>query len=329
MRYINFCPVCGASPLCTIKKRVNLNKTEGMLRGQYLEYSMKLCGERIPNEYLSICGKCAAIYRSSPFTENEIKAMYTSLYLDFENKFQTEIIYNDEKILKACSELIYEKVRGIERIYSVCVKDVFDIGGRDGFRLVKLADNGYNCTVYDPIAIKSCNDKIYKKYIWSNELKKGENADLIILCNVLEHCIDPRKVIDDCYAHLNENGFLFIEIPVDFETSLDWLLLYQFFKRPLGIDVTHQVFFSKRAIERLLNNGKFIIKKINYNTFPFCGVRIMEILARKIPARQAGSDKEKKISGSSLLFLLISLAGIFPRLVLKISNKCCLKFMGY
>ncbi len=326
MRYVDACPVCGSPPLYTVKKSIDLAKFGGILREQYLEYNMKLCGESVPKEYFAICGECTAVYRALHFTDDEVRAIYTSLYLDFEKKFHDTIIYYDKKLMDGCSMRMHENVKNIEKIHGVGIKKIFDIGGRDGFRMLKLADNGYSCTVYDPIPQKSCSEKIYKRDIWSNELEKDEKADLIVLCNVLEHCTNPGGLVGDCYAHLNEGGFLFIEIPVDFEAFFDWFLFYQLFKRTLGADVTHHVFYSERAIGKLLRNGKFAIKKINYNRLPVCGVRVMEVLAQKGPERHAESDEVKKRTGSGLFFILTSLARVFPRIMLNTLDKSCRKF---
>ena len=327
MRHIEFCPACGSSPVYTVKKRIDLDKVEGILKEQYLEYNMKLGGESVPNEHFAICGKCAAIYRAMHFTDDEIRTIYTSLYFDFEKKFQDSIIYNDKKLLEECSKRMYSRVRDIEKAYGSPIKDIFDIGGRDGFRLSKLADSGYNCSVYDPIPGKPFTEKICKKNVWSSELKEGENADLITLCNVLEHCMDPRGIVRDCYEHLNEGGFLFIEIPVDFEAFFDWLLFYQLFKQPLAIDVTHHVFFSKRAIRRLLENGKFTVRKINYSKLPVCGVRVMEIVAQKRKGAQAKNVKTNKEDSSSFLFFSVNLVRVFPRVLLNTLDRHCRKFI--
>lgn len=327
MRHIDACPVCGSSPIFAVKKHIDLNRVEGIMRQQYLGYNMKLCGESIPNEHFAICGKCLAIYRALHFTDNEIKAIYTSLYLNFEDKFQDTIIYNDKKLLDGCSARMYEKVKDIERAYDTVIRDVFDIGGRDGFRLVKLADNGYNCTVYDPIPKEPCSEKIDKRNIWSNELKKDEKADLIVLCNVLEHCINPRGLMDDCHMHLNEKGFLFLEIPLDFDAFFDWLLCYQLFKKPLGIDVTHHVFFSKRSVVKLLKDGKFIVKKISYNKLPVCGVKVMEILAQKCSPQQVEYSAITRRVDLSFLILLVSLAKVFPRITLNAVDRCYRKLL--
>jgi hypothetical protein len=327
VRHIDRCPVCGSLPFYTIKKRVDLNKVNGILREQYIEYNIKLCGEDAPNERFAICGVCAAIYRAFHFTDEEIRTIYTSLYLNFEEKFPKLIIYNDKKLMDGCSSRMYEKVRAIEKVYNTSIVDVFDIGGRDGFRLAKLADDDYSCTVYDPILQKPCNEKIYKRNIWSNELREDEKADLIVMCNVLEHSMNPRALVDDCYTHLNKNGFLFLEIPVDFNTFFDWLLCYQLFKKSLSIDLTHHVFFSKRTIATLLEEKSFIVKKINYNRLPVCGVKVMEVLAQKDSEKKTKSKATARETGSSILFFVVSLSKVFPRVVLNTLERSYLKFI--
>lgn len=323
MKYIGSCPVCGSPPVCTVKRLVDLNKIDGILLGQYLEYNVKLCGEKVPNEHFAVCGNCSCVYRAWHFTDQEINAIYSSLYLDFESKYSKDIIYNNPDLLKACSLRMYERVKNIEETHAVCIHSVFDIGGRDGFRLEKLAENGYECTVYDPIAKESCCNKVQKRNVWSNQLRKDERGDLISLCNVLEHCMHPRDIIRDCHEHLNEGGFLSIEIPVDCDDFFDWLLFYQLY-RPLSVDVTHHLFFSTRAITELLETSGFVVRKVNYVTFPVYDFRVMEILAQKtenVIERGAVSGVPVK----NMIFLAGSALKTIPRVVAGVLKKTALK----
>ncbi len=117
--------------------------------------------------------------------------------------------------------------------FKIQIRDIFDIGGRDGFRLKDLAKAGYKCKIFDPIDCDVCDSMISKERLWSNQICKDEKADFIFLCNVLEHCIDPYSIIMDRYDHLRDGGFLYVELPSDIETVFDWILFGVWLKKPV------------------------------------------------------------------------------------------------
>ncbi|MBF0595413.1 MAG: class I SAM-dependent methyltransferase [Candidatus Omnitrophica bacterium] len=321
MQHIDCCPVCGVKPAFTVKKTVDLSTTAGIMHEQYAEYNLKLAGERKLSEHFAVCGSCAAVYRAFHFTEEEIRAIYTSLYLDFEDKFRNEIVYKNNDFLEGASARMFATIKWIEQGYQAPLHSVFDIGGRDGFRLKKLAANGYVCTVYDPIALNPCHPDVHKRNIWSSQLRDDETADLIVSCNVLEHCTQPRDMIRDSHQHLNKDGFLFLVLPVDFESFLEWLMCYQFVGRPLNVDVTHHVFFSERAITGLLQAQGFDVKSIRYSHMPVYGGKEMEILARKTTLSRAAVPPAARVPGSWNRFMFLSLLKVFPRIMQKIFKR--------
>lgn len=284
MKTIFKCPICNSRPLLTVKKKINQGRADVFLKASLSEYYLKLCNESNPSEILSICSNCRSIYRTKFFDDKEIEQIYGHLYHEVEKELSSSngFAYNKKQILDGCSEKMFNTVKGLEKKFNFNIRRIFDIGGRDGFRLSKLADDGYVCVVFDPILCDPCNSKIMKDNKWAHEISLEEKADLISLCNVLEHCIDPYSIIQICYQHLNDNGILLIELPWDRRNALVWLIIKRFFGRNLGIDATHNVFYSFKGLTYLLEKVGFHNIEHNISFFPSSETtKVIDTIARK------------------------------------------------
>jgi len=304
MKKIDKCPVCGSKPLFRVREKINFGKADGIFKESYEEYYLNLARETNPYEILDICARCNTIYRVNFFDEEEITKIYSSVYSKIEEKLSeiNGFVYKNVAFKEGCSKNMFSLVKKIEYNYNSKIKTIFDIGGRDGFRLCDLAEGGYICKVFDPIQYDACNKKIIKNNLWSFQISKDEKADLIIMCNVLEHCVDLHKIINDCYEHLNEGGFLFIEVPCDIFSFLDWLFYYRIIKENLNIDITHHVFFSQKSLKYLIQAEGITVLESTIGTLPQINVKVMEITGRKI----SGTKPQNNLGGKfSFLYMIM------------------------
>ncbi len=287
MKTVSLCPICNTKSLLTIKKKINRDRADEFLKAALDEYYVKLCNEPVPSEVLSICPGCHSIYRANFFDDNEIMQIYGNLYHAMEAKYSNAAgyVYNKKSFLDGCSDKMFDTVKRIEGKFDLDIKSIFDIGGRDGFRLSKLADHGYHCTVFDPIPCPACSDKIIKENKWSHEIPREKEADLIMLCNVLEHCINPYTVIRNCNEHLHENGVIFIELPTDWRTALLWILIGRFLGYNLSIDATHNIFYSLKGISHLLKTSDFDNIETTFSLLPSIDVKVIETVAKKVAVK--------------------------------------------
>lgn len=316
MKTFSTCPICGRKPLATFRGKINVDKYQGAMRKVAEDY-LELGRDAQPEEVVSVCGGCRALYRAKFFDEGEVEKIYGSLYRDLEAKLSGDVdfAYDNAAFKDGCAEHALALARRIESKHGAKVKDVFDIGGRDGFRLKRLAAEGYTCAVFDPIDTPVCDPRVRKERRWSHEIPDHEKADLILLCNVLEHSIDPYGLIKACHSHLRDGGFLYVELPSDIETVFDWLALTRWRGGNLTIDHTHHVFYSKKSVRHLLVQSGFETAECRFSRLPVIGVTVLETLSRK--------DSEPKpscLAGVSLDYDLLS-SGHFPGLVRRALRK--------
>jgi len=285
MKKTDKCPVCGAPPFFRVKDQIDFGKTAGIYRESFKEYFFDGKKETDYLETFGICTRCNTIYREYFFDENDIINIYSSSYSKIEDKLSEYdgFVYNNDIFKNECSQNMLKYVNHLKNKYNWEINTIFDIGGRDGFRLYDLAEIGYICKVFDPIQCPPCSDKVVKHNLYSFQIPKEEKADLIILCNVLEHCVNLQEIIENIYSHLNDGGFLFIEVPCDIYAFFNWLIFYRILRKNFNIDITHHVFFSQKSVKYLIQAGGITVLASAIASLPAIHVKVMEITGRKIP----------------------------------------------
>ena len=108
------------------------------------------------------------------------------------------------------------------------------------------------------------------------DLKKilcDQKFDVILAGDVLEHCTRPDLVLLQCHSLLSPNGSIVVSLPnvahADVRLSL---LTGRFEYRPTGLlDNTHLRFFTRRTIEKFVEENGFAIEEIFASTAPLGG----------------------------------------------------------
>jgi SAM-dependent methyltransferase len=140
---------------------------------------------------------------------------------------------------------------------------MLDIGCGTGWISRIWADAGARVTGLEPsrpratvarargIRVLSC---------YAEELDDSETYDLIVIRHVLEHLEDPRAILCNLTARLNQNGLLLVVVPnIDcigrkvFDAEWTWVLPW------------HCNFFAPRSLKMLLKNCGYDVVK-SYQT---------------------------------------------------------------
>lgn len=103
-------------------------------------------------------------------------------------------------------------------------------------------------------------------------LKLKNQFEVIILADVLEHLINPEKVLKTASKKLKKSGLILISIPniAHWQIRLR-LLVGKFNYTDSGLlDKTHLRFFTEETIRKLIDEAGFKILKFEYHfVFPF------------------------------------------------------------
>lgn len=159
---------------------------------------------------------------------------------------------------------------------------VLDVGCSQGLIGAFLKDN-LNCNVYgievDEKAVEICKKTLKYKNIYNFDITETSDEkykkffsskikyDYVLFSDVLEHLIDPGKVLLEFSKLLNRNGKILVSIPnIAHYDVIDGLLNENFNYSKMGIlDDTHLRFFTKSSFVQYIDN----INKFSDNEYIF------------------------------------------------------------
>ena len=193
------------------------------------------------------CKKCNFIFANPQPTWEQLTKFYE--YFDYKDPHAAEVaIRRDAR-------------RSLKIIYQ-CLKakgSLLDMGCGRGYFLDEARAAGWNVWGVDyskqviDYAKKKLNLNVQVGDIFS--YKTSKKFSLIVLNQVIEHVLDPKRLIDRCYELLNPKGYLYIATPNINSISA----------RVFGCEFEHIIppehvsYFSKESIGKLLNNNNFAI----------------------------------------------------------------------
>jgi 2-polyprenyl-3-methyl-5-hydroxy-6-metoxy-1,4-benzoquinol methylase len=137
------------------------------------------------------------------------------------NKKNTKLLIDqtDEKVLVKLKKNRYDIQLNMFGLYMSKDEPVLDIGVRDGAFLQILKDMG--CTDLYGIDIFEESIELLKQrgidgcVADAQEFKLDKLFDTVIMSHVLEHCPEPKKVLDNVYNHTRDHAIIFIEVPIE------------------------------------------------------------------------------------------------------------------
>ncbi|MFC2064943.1 class I SAM-dependent methyltransferase [Chloroflexota bacterium] len=90
---------------------------------------------------------------------------------------------------------------------------ILDFGGGDGRLMRAFEKRGKQCYLVD--FSPSFDRHIIKLSNTINDLDQEEKFDLLICSHVMEHVSQPLQTLKRLVSHLNEEGWIFIEVPLE------------------------------------------------------------------------------------------------------------------
>jgi 2-polyprenyl-3-methyl-5-hydroxy-6-metoxy-1,4-benzoquinol methylase len=167
---------------------------------------------------------------------------------------------------------------------------VLEIGAAYGETLYylkrnKIASEVVGVDLFEDVKNKQ-NYKNLDKFIFGNieeiELNEYENYfDLILLPDVLEHLVEPKKVLDKLKKHLTQEGKIILSMPnIRHYSALNKIFIKGDFKyEESGLfDYTHMRFYCRKNIQELLEASGYTILKEESSIKNYKGKSITKII---------------------------------------------------
>ena len=208
------------------------------------------------------CSNCVGFTLSPPLNSVEMDALYSDYF-------------NESPEIEALHSL-EEKFLDLERYMQTHgeIQDVLDYGcGVDGYLHSRSRSWEVNIDGFE-VSTKTLN--ILRERYPNSQFFDPESFDatkksydLIVLSDVLEHLSNPKELLDSLKSRLKEDGRIWIQQPLENNTTLFTLLLkiriFLTYSKFAEIPPFHVSFASRKSMQTLLQRCEFEI--ISYQVF--------------------------------------------------------------
>lgn len=164
-----------------------------------------------------VCRNCGLIQSNPRMTEKEYKEFYESdVYRlicspsDIEEYIKNK--YNDPDSYSNDSKNIFERIGKFKPVDSS--SNILEFGACGGYNLKSFNESGARVTGIDYSKKSVEAGKKYSVNMIQGGLEKIEGQyDVILLCHVLEHLLNPIAALKTIKEHLSKDGLLYISVP--------------------------------------------------------------------------------------------------------------------
>jgi len=161
---------------------------------------------------LALCKECGLVQQKNIPTNDELKIYYSHNYRqDYKKTYSPKIKYVRRAGIAAKSRISF-----LKDAIDLTNKKLLDIGAGGGEFVYLASINGFNATGIEPNEGYS----EFAKNEYSTEIRtmmlddiESASADIVTLFHVFEHMANPKAVMSKIYKILNDDGYLFVEVP--------------------------------------------------------------------------------------------------------------------
>jgi len=211
-----------------------------------------------------LCNFCDTHFVSPSPSENQIDDFYESYYVHHAHK----VTGNQNFLKKLLISHVYDDVRVnvLSALRDITGLQVLDVGCGNGEFLLKLEFLGAYVTGID-LSLDAVNEahksglrNVFK--VPFSEYNDGIKYDLIVLNDVIEHPLEPLKLIEKANSLLKPGGMLLIWTPNNDNIFLDVE------KKTLRVDLEHMQYLGSKACKQLSLAHNFEI--VHYESLGGC-----------------------------------------------------------
>ena len=206
----------------------------------YVENMFFTDGRTSMNLEVSLCDECGFVFQSSAYSDEYDKKV-ASIYSNYRMSDNFSFPRQDKKTLESlefiCSNIQLDGG-----------SNILEIGSDRGDFLYLLKQRvGANVIGMEPSTEQVAMIPTVRGYFDQNSF--CSKFDLIVLKHTLEHIKYPQKILQNAIESLNDEGYLYIEVP-----SLD--ICMEHYLDDFSLD--HVSYFSKHVLLNLLNEYEVV-----------------------------------------------------------------------
>jgi 2-polyprenyl-3-methyl-5-hydroxy-6-metoxy-1,4-benzoquinol methylase len=193
-----------------------------------------------------LCKKCSLMYLNPRWNEESYIYFYMNEYDKYYRpKIREKLSFSTKK-----SNFIEKRLKKYD-VFPNNVKKILDIGSGEGENLLHFKSLFPKSNLYaiepsldSQLHLKSFNVNIIDRDVNSSwEINHDDKFDLVIMRHVLEHFLNPVKIMKKVFSVLKPNGIVYIAVPNALKPKGD---LENFWFR-----VVHTYYFNKYSLENI------------------------------------------------------------------------------
>ena len=241
---------------------------DGSPKKEYFEKaSCPLCSADKSSELYRIdgfsyhrCSECHSIY-----TRPHLKAgVLEKLYTDGTYKhYQDNLVRKGTKLRKGLLE--QRKFWQVKELWNHENVSLLDVGCGRGTFLEVCKENGWQVEGVDPSTKSLSDDRIKIRQGDFNKMTYTQKFDVITFWGVLEHMPDPIKAVSKATSLLNKSGLIVFEVPSANCFLSEYLQRTVLSPTRYIESGRHNIFFSKRLIEKIAKDFSLEISLLETN----------------------------------------------------------------
>ena len=237
----------------------------------------------------------------NPPSEQEISDYYSKKYFQ-ESKGAYQSGYSEEELVFTKNKIeqkykVISRLRGKQLSYG----DLLDIGCGEGWAMNYFQEQGWDVTGidYSDFGMRKFNPHLIRGLmtgdiynILDNIIAKERSYDVLWLTNVLEHVLDPVKLIEKLKKLTRKEGVLVITVPNDFSDLQLWLMDRGIISSPFWIvRPDHISYFNRDSLIRLMRWADWKVSKV-LSDFPI-DINLMNSKTNYISDKTIGKEVHK------------------------------------
>ncbi len=230
--------------------------------------SCNLCGETQDTQLYQtkdyrvvLCLNCSLSYLNPRMTAQEYEQHYRSQYQIARHQISEKEAAIERLLKKKAYEQKKQRVSFFEGVVTPDSK-VLEVGAGWG-TFLKVFQDTFHCSV-EGIEISALAAEVAREYyglsivekpfeVYVQENSDQKQFDLILIHHVLEHFLDPSKVLKNLHGLLSPNGSVYIAVP---NVANPDELLPQFFR------IEHTYYFTPRTLIKMIEKNGFEVAKL-------------------------------------------------------------------
>ncbi|MEM1176426.1 MAG: class I SAM-dependent methyltransferase [Pseudomonadota bacterium] len=202
-----------------------------------------------------ICSVCGNVQQSKYYDTETLVDFYTNYYRDIYGSMSGhELFVHQFNRGKAVYEFVEEHCGDVKR--------VLEVGAGAGGIIKRFQDKGHQVVGVD-------YDQRYEEYAATKGVKvldggldalegESDKYDLVIVCHVLEHIVDPADFLSQLKMRLSPGGMIFIEVPV-IDDLLEGAYRGEFTRY---LQNAHVVHYTNASLRKLLEVQSLQVLKV-------------------------------------------------------------------